>query len=320
MMRDKSLFSNKIFKSSLTMLAAGLISLGGMNVAQAQSIPPTACDPEYMDALKAKAWMEAQREVAHNKSFIYKPDSVMVYSCFDKMVGALFRETGKNSWLFSDNPTPWGNVENKDEKTIENIKEIIEGSLDSYLGMGYKKTLNAPRHGSSEYSPSISAGSYSCSKAKEIWDTYLMADFIVKGEDEFHTFKWYSGTDPRKNYGLDSTKNASDVKGLAGKDWDEHMSIAYNTDDGMFIPADKAIDDTEYEEDDIVTHLDKILPPGIGDPAPGSCSEVDPIPTGIDIDRDGNGDTDGDNEGPEKVCPNPGCVYNISSEQCENGG
>src|SRR5437016_4882806 len=49
----------------------------------ARATPTTPCDPEYMDALEARAYLEAQREVAQNQNYILKPDSVLEYTCFD---------------------------------------------------------------------------------------------------------------------------------------------------------------------------------------------------------------------------------------------
>ena len=48
--------------------------------AYAQPVSP--CDPQYMDALEARAWLEAEREISQNKNLIYKPDSVLEYTCF----------------------------------------------------------------------------------------------------------------------------------------------------------------------------------------------------------------------------------------------
>lgn len=41
-----------------------------------------ACDPVYMQNLKARAAMEAQREVMTNQRMIWKPDSVLALGCY----------------------------------------------------------------------------------------------------------------------------------------------------------------------------------------------------------------------------------------------
>lgn len=47
------------------------------------------CDPEYFESLKARAWLEAQREITQNQNLIFKPDSVFEYTCFDLYVNEL---------------------------------------------------------------------------------------------------------------------------------------------------------------------------------------------------------------------------------------
>lgn len=309
MIRNNSLFSNGIFKFSLVVMMMGAINLVAPSSAQAASLPPTACDPEYMDALEARAWMEAQREISQNKSIIYRPDSVMAYTCFDKMVGALLKKQG--TWPFSENSTPWGSIENRtDNSTLDVIKAVVGGTLRGHWdGNSLNKFLNDDRYGL-EYSYSdIARGDYSCSQMTTVWTTYIHADFIQKADaDGFFDFKWYEGDDPRK-YGVATPKTPPG-------DWGDKQTIAFNGDESMFVIGENPNDTNPYEEDAIVTHLDKILPPGV-DPAPGSCSGVSPIPTGIQIDRNGDGTISGDGEGPEMVCPNPGCVYVMSSGDCQ---
>jgi hypothetical protein len=57
-----------------------------------QSAPAPAassCDPAYYDTLQSRAWLEAQREITQNQNLIFKPDSVLQYTCFDKHLGAV---------------------------------------------------------------------------------------------------------------------------------------------------------------------------------------------------------------------------------------
>jgi hypothetical protein len=55
-------------------------SVGGHSAHAAAADP--ACDPNFMTTLKERAWMEAQREMVMNETFIWKPDSVLALSCF----------------------------------------------------------------------------------------------------------------------------------------------------------------------------------------------------------------------------------------------
>lgn len=56
--------------------------------AMAQTAPvtpaqiPDSCDPDYMDVLNARSYVEAKREMETAQRIIVKPDSVLEYSCF----------------------------------------------------------------------------------------------------------------------------------------------------------------------------------------------------------------------------------------------
>lgn len=68
-----------------------LLTLGVLAVSQLISAAPApaavACDPKIMEALNARAWREAQREIMTNQTYIYKPDSVFALSCFSDALG-----------------------------------------------------------------------------------------------------------------------------------------------------------------------------------------------------------------------------------------
>ena len=66
-----------------------MVALGLLTAAQIASpaLAGPACDPKIMEALNAKGWNEAQREVLANETFIYKPDSVFALSCFSSALG-----------------------------------------------------------------------------------------------------------------------------------------------------------------------------------------------------------------------------------------
>lgn len=68
-----------------------------------------ACDPKFMDALKERAWMEAQREMMMNETFIWKPDSVLALSCFSGAIATIpiGFASGNPLQQASDNAADW---------------------------------------------------------------------------------------------------------------------------------------------------------------------------------------------------------------------
>lgn len=79
------------------------------NPASGPNAPKTAsaaCDADFMNQIYAVASLNAQRELLIDQVLIRKPDSVLEYSCFDKLAnraavlgGALFSESGVNTIL-----------------------------------------------------------------------------------------------------------------------------------------------------------------------------------------------------------------------------
>ena len=48
----------------------------------AAEIAPQSCDSNYWRQLSSRAWLEAEREIMQNQNLIFKPDSVLQYTCF----------------------------------------------------------------------------------------------------------------------------------------------------------------------------------------------------------------------------------------------
>jgi len=270
-----------------------------------------------MDALEARAWMEAQREISQNKNLIFRPDSVLSYTCFDRFVDALM-QPGPDSQPFSQNPSPWGGVAHRSaNSTSKYLNDIVVTTMKHYLiANRFILPLNERYPGKLKYNPwtsQTSGAAYTCDNMARVWGKVRETNFIDKviidnkevETDGFYDFSYYANNDPRKFPNIPGYKVNPQTD-----EWEKNMSIAYNQDQDKFLLSEENKNDVApYKEDMITTHLDKILPPGVA-PANGCAA---PIPTGIDIDRNG----DGKPEYSEMVCPNPGCVFRIESNKCE---
>lgn len=51
--------------------------------------PPETCEEDVWDIIKSRAEMEANREITQNQNLISKPDSVLMLTCFDRLMGHL---------------------------------------------------------------------------------------------------------------------------------------------------------------------------------------------------------------------------------------
>ncbi len=297
---------------ALTML------LTPVSMAYAQPAPPeTPCDPEYMDALEARAFLEAQREITQNQNLIVKPDSVLEYSCFEDIL----QSVAGNVRNFSET-TRWGPIPDQGPDSLDTalqgtVEDIIIGWLNNnfdhpYLGgratINYYEeeggTLAAPAIQSFLNDSTIDGTTLGCDEMRRVWDSAKCTNFFDRPDsDAFFDFAWYAANDPRDlpdGYEECTTENS------LGEDlYDISIPVAFNNEETRYVldPENDPLDDGEpYLADPVVTYLDRILPRGV-DPA-DDCANP-PIYTGIKVTRNGH---------PfqpyaDAVCSNPSCAY-----------
>ena len=277
-----------------------LLSISGTAHAQA----PSACDPEYMDALEARAYLEGQREIAHNKDIIAKPDSVLEYSCFHGFLEELAQDAEN---LFSESQD-WGIILQPDSMDIA-LTELVGNALEAYIdinfehgyinGRGANIGMNDIPVGTVAGSP-LWPGSAICNHMINAWNEVRSLNFqnAIPG-DEYHTFEWYAANDPRNSAvraihpDIDGYVDAF-VPDIRTQD---AIDTAYNVNapGGTAVPYQIAnpgfTDAAPYFDDPILTFL-VLLDPGV-------CTAG--IPTGVTVVRS-NGLTYA-----EHVCSNPGC-------------
>ena len=78
----RNILIRRIILDIWTLLFILALCFSFINTARAQAIASDSCDPNYYDSLASRAWLEAQREITQNQNLIFKPDSVLEYSCF----------------------------------------------------------------------------------------------------------------------------------------------------------------------------------------------------------------------------------------------
>ncbi len=298
-------FSNqaKLLAAKISVIVCLTIGASFMQVQYScGAAPETPCDPEYMDALEARAWMEAQREISQNKNLIYKPDSVLEYTCFDLFLNEAASNFPENR-QFSETDRWDGHPEGFSfETTDEALTLVVLQPLIEYLVANFNTDafdaggyLNN-RHNEIERLPilEVDGGTpYACAQMQLVWEAARCENFIEQTIfDGFYDWLHYENVawDPRME--LDPWE-------LMCEEGDPRYEVArisaFNEDQALFDVTTEIFppegNAAPYLEDDIVTHLDFILPVG--------CNLA--VPTGITVQRPDLGEYE------EVVCTNPGC-------------
>lgn len=260
----------------------------GLFIYSPQSQAQSACDPEFMDALESRAWLEAQREITQTKNIISKPDSVLEYTCFHRFVSNL--AGAADNPMFSDEHDGVWHV----PQMLNSLQVLVGNSLASYLAANFSHDyLDGRGGGLDSGTPNLNLSTgYACLEMQLVWTASQCLDFQNENRDGYFTLDWYQSNDPR---------TAADGCLPAGGTG-AYLSAAYNGNSAPYnVNNGNPADATPYAKDTVQSFLDLILPVGTA-PATG-CA--DPIPTGVIVDRT--------NFTPKRycdhVCPNPGCYF-----------
>ena len=266
-------------RRALSVIFAGLfVLLSSYHIANA-AVPAT-CDPEYWNAMRGKAWMEAQREVSQNQNLIYKADSVLEYSCFNNFLRAL---AGNALFLFSENEAIWLiDVARVNPESMDNALNIlVANSVNEYIAGSFGHTFLGGRSGE-DYEP-VGANEapgyvYECGAMQAVWNAARCMNFNQTADiDDFFDLTRYNGWDPRSTLPPDFTC-APDPR------WEAQQNLANNTPE-------------VYQEQVIEAQLNFF--------EAGVCDAAPPIPTGIQVQRRGGA---GAATYAEYICVNPGCA------------
>lgn len=159
------IFCKKSLKS-LALTAIMLSSLGlSLNSASASSVGP-GCDPKFMDKMKEKAWMEAQREIMIAQTTIAKPDSVFSLGCFGHFTSGFSIGFGNgNNYNYS-------------------------GLVNSYVSSAFNHTYGGGHYGGAG---SNSGSNTNCTAMQSLWNAARKADLdqpsaLLGTLNEFSTY------------------------------------------------------------------------------------------------------------------------------------
>lgn len=241
----------------------------------------TSCDPEYMQALNARGLIEARRETAQARNLIYKPDSVLEYSCF---YGAL------------------NHFENTSSINIpgQYYDEVIRNALQDLVYINFGHTYLGGRI--NRENPGVPLANFGlCDALARVWEFARCINFnSYQGADDFFDFSWYMENDPRI-FPEEYARCESSVLAL-------ELQTAFNGMHTQFtLSPEPQLNEQPYRTDPIGPLRDYPIYPLVGDMASYdiSCARVAPIPTGLVIFRPGGNPE----EYIEHICAVPGCTY-----------
>ena len=268
----------------IVVLFAAVFLLG--QIAYAQTAADEPCDPEYWKSLKARAWLEAQREITQNQNLIFKPDSVLEYTCFDRYSAEL-AEHAKD--MFSET-NKWGNLLN--DKSMDRALESLVGSpFREYLKSNFEESAEGPYdllggrlnddsidYDDSDWLNPIVGGDYACTIMNDVWKKAKCMDLIDNDDnDGFFTFTEYQN-DPDKRFLPERCEEST----------------------RWAVERDTALENVPWTEDTVEPYLYFL--------DNGTCGDgnAPAFPTGLTV-RHKN------NVFEEKICIQPGCHYNPGS-------
>ena len=258
-----------------------------------------ACDPDYYESLKSRAWLEAQREITQNQNLIFKADSVLEYTCFDQYLGELAAEETN---LFSGNPaygTPPGDM-------TASLTALVGAAMDGYDTSNFNHNLlggrltawpsGAPSAFGGATNPnlpaSVTAGSYACDLMEAVWMVAKCMDFnIDPATDGFFTFAEYAAAPDRRRLPTACTQ----------------PTTPYTTETNTAV-----VDaNTPWDEDIILTYFNLLYPTTGCGPVAGAGAPSSQVATGLFVTRDTvpPGGVPGVLNYHEKVCVVPGCFF-----------
>lgn len=246
---------------------------------------PTPCDINgYYKSLESRAWMEAQREITQNQNLIFKPDSVLEYTCFDGYLSEL-ADHAKD--MFSET-TRWGTAPPGDMAT--SLTNLIGTAMAAYDTANFNYDLLGGRFpGSNIALPgAITAGSYTnCRVMDDVWMHAKCIDFIDDvANDGFFTFQEYASSPDKRVYPPPMTCAGS-------PHWNANMNAAY------------AVGNNPWQKDKMKIYYDLIYPSS-------GCGT--PFETGLEVTNSKA------SVSPyiEHVCIVPGCHYEPTSRTAGN--
>jgi hypothetical protein len=288
----------------------------------ASGIAQQTCDTEVWKTMEHRAHIEAEREIMQNQNLIFKPDSVLAYTCFDDFaahaslnVGQLFTHT---KYWNDKEIIEWGapnGMDNAMQKVvIDSMKPYLEGSFNYGMLGGRGNQLGASGLGPKIAKDIGNKGrTYSCDQMNKVWKHAKCLNFIHNQQfattDGFYPFiglepmeggtkiKGYDEIKETRKYPSQLACGDDTGKPIYNSEWKDAYHFSRNETESGFGDPNKY-----YPFGETLKTAYKDVREMIKDE--GSCAL--PIYTGVMVLESASGSGTPYKDG---VCTNPGCVY-----------
>lgn len=309
------------------------MTLAFATTSHAQTIAPQTCSTGVWQTMEDRARLETQREIMQNQNLIFKADSVLSYTCFDRFAAhgarhlgrlfthttywngrAIFPEGGTN-----DAPGMGAAVQNA---VVAAMSSYIQGNFHGSGGGGGGGGGGADSGGStaiplggrgSEFglgAPAITpvptgGGDYSCGEMSRVWNVAKCMNFMHTDRfaqtDGFYPFKDLAGVNGTPSIGgYESRTGIRNFPQACGSDatpvpggWAEYTDYSRNLDGTGY--------NGRYEFETNVSPLFNNVREYL---VPSICAAA--IPTGVQVILSPGAASTAQ---PDGVCTNPGCSY-----------
>lgn len=255
-------------------------------------IAASPCDPVYYQSLEERAWLEAQREITQNQNLIFKPDSVLAYTCFHSYMNELADHAAD---MFSET-TRWQDDVIDDQPLSMNqaLQDLVIEALGTYLDSNFTsdedrrylggRMASSPRTNPDDYATIANNTGYACNVMQEVWNFAKCYNFQAEARDGFFTFRDYANgfSDESRPRGLPSSC------GGAGDEPELYEAA-----------IEASMTNTPWPVDSTLTYHANLQAASCG------ASEMQPIATGVVVTRS--------HQSPQRyfegVCVQPGCHF-----------
>ncbi|MBU0801040.1 MAG: hypothetical protein KKA05_08540 [Alphaproteobacteria bacterium] len=162
------------------------------------TLEDSTCMPEIMTVIEKRALLEAEREIIQNQNLLFKPDSILEYSCFEQHLQQSGRVTGQ---MFSE-AEGFFNISDAfvDQYSLDRaIYSFVFTALIEYLRANFWHRYLGDR-ADLEGLPPANPDTFTCVAMSYVWNKAKCMNFITPRDiqDGFYTFAEYQQMqDPR---------------------------------------------------------------------------------------------------------------------------
>lgn len=309
----------RFLRGFLLGLSACMLSLPAGNARAAAVTVADSCAADFMTLMKKNAMREAERRVVTSNTLIRKPDSVLEYTCFDQRAALVATDLAD---IFS-NSSDWnsksvsvgGGVGDVTLMTVTNVSYSVNMGathLDNLINSSVLSAFKTYLDGSFDHK---FVGGAATSLANTFKTTVASVESTCAFLDAVHTFSkcddfavdapfsndfaWFASNDPRSRPAACGSTHPITTALL-----EEANNKSFAT--------------TAFDKVDAYLNYIEAKVSGV------NCEISDPIPTGVTIEyrkygRDlaGEPTVEASNDYEDKVCPNPSCYYDESTDKCK---